>query len=122
MYRKFLFGLISLSFASATLLSNAAQTDRYLVTTTISSNGAVLGKPALLVEPGTDSSAIVSGANGYELSLNISPEEKNAVLAKSSVKTSTGEAHPSLLLEIGKESTVKIGEIELRLLVTKAEN
>ena len=120
MFRKIYFGLFVLAVSSFAQSSFAVASGDYLVTATVSSNGVVLGKPTLLVVSGVDASVQVSGENGYKLSLNITSSPNNTVLAKSFVKTSSGEINPSVLLEIGKESTVKSGSVELHLLVNKA--
>ena len=120
MFRKIYFSLFMLAVSSFIPSSFAATDGDYLVTATVSSNGVVLGKPTLLVVSGVDSAVQVSGKSGYKLSLNVTPLPNNTVLAKSFVKTSSGEINPSVLLEVGKESTVKSGSVELHLLVNKA--
>ena len=120
MFRKINFGLFILAISSFAPSLFAAEKPDYLVTATVYSKGVVLGKPSLLVVSGVESSVQVSGENGYKLSLNVTSSPNNTVLAKSIVKTSSGEINPSLLLEVGKESTVKSGEVELHLLVNKA--
>jgi len=120
MFRKIYLGLVVLVVSSFAFYSSAATKGDYIVTATVSSNGVVLGKPTLLVTSGVDASVQISGENGYSLSLNVTTSANNTVLAKSFVKTSSGEINPSLLLEIGKESVTKSGAIELHLLINKA--
>jgi hypothetical protein len=120
MLRKIYFCLFVIAVSSFMPSAFATTNGDYLVTATVTSNGVVLGKPTLLVVSGVDASVQVSGASGYTLILNVTSSANNTVLAKSLVETATGEINPSLLLEIGKETTVKSGAVELHLLVNKA--
>ncbi|RYY03263.1 MAG: hypothetical protein EOO53_08905 [Gammaproteobacteria bacterium] len=120
MLRKIYFCLFVLTASSFAYSAFAEKNGDYEVSAAITSNGVLLGKPTLFVISGVDASVQMSGENGYKFSLNVTPSANNTVLAKSSVKTNSGDINPSLMLEIGKESIVKSDGVELHLLVNKA--
>src|SRR5690606_28474810 len=90
----------------------------YLVSFSVSENGAHLGEPRILVEARKSASIISSGEDGYELTVIITPLEENSALVSATLKTVTDEMSPTIAVELGKQEKARVGGLELQILAT----
>jgi hypothetical protein len=100
------------------LFSFSALADsKYAIQTSISQNGVLLGSPSLLVEP--ESEAGVAEEGKYKLSLTASKIKDGMVFVKTNLEVGDEKHAPSMLIDIGKETTLKIGEITFQILLKR---
>jgi hypothetical protein len=102
--------------------SSVPRQESYAINAKVSSNGVVLGEPALLVEQGTTATVAVDGAGGYELEVNVRPATTDSDQALVGVELTTGgeEISSTLVVELGEPATVSVDDVDLVLLVRPA--
>ncbi|WP_041522887.1 hypothetical protein [Gilvimarinus agarilyticus] len=106
----FLFCAVLLSFAF-----NAQAANDYMVSATIISKGEVLGTPSMLVTKGKKAVTRSGGDKGYELSLTVTSDNDNTAFAETRLTAAGRTIEPKLTIIVGEQSSVKDGELELKL-------
>lgn len=100
------------------LFSFSALADsNFSIQTSISHNGVLLGSPSLMVDPESESGAAEQGK--YKLLLTASIIKDGMVFVKTNLEVGEEIHTPSMLVEVGKEATLKMGETTFRILITK---
>ena len=90
----------------------------YFVKVEITNSEQLIGSPALLLEQGMESK--ISEEGRYKLSLSATPSGSDKVLIKTVLDLDNETLAPSMLVELGKETRVSLGETTLRFTVKDA--
>ena len=121
MVRNFILSILAGGLLTC-LSVTAEELNHYVVAATIIEDGVVLGAPTLTVIPGEKTSVQVSGDQGYELSLTLSPATDGHVLVQPIVITRTNNISPSFLSELGKETHVRNNNLEFKVSISAFES
>ena len=117
MVRNFILSILAGGLLTC-LSVTAEELNQYVVATTIIEDGVVLGAPTLIVTPDEETAVQVSGDQGYNLSLTLSPTADGHVLVQPVIVTSTNNSSPSFLSELGKETHVHDNNLEFKVTVS----
>ena len=83
----------------------------------IHENEELLGSPSIVVEENKQAS--ISVENIYKVSLTVKEHKNNSVYVPFKLNIKGKEHAPSLVVELGKEASVKIGKMQLSVIVSK---
>lgn len=112
------FSVFLLCLASFPLLAG----DAYTIETEIIVDDVMVGSPTISVYSGTEAKVVTQGQ--YELLLTATAQEDDKVFISTSLTLDGEIVKPSLLVKLGQESSVSIGETTLKIVVQRyaAEN
>ena len=117
MVRNFILSILAGGLLTC-LSVTAEELNQYVVAATIIEDGVVLGTPTLMVTPDEKTAVQVSGDQGYNLSLTLSPTAEGHVLVQPVIVTRTNNISPSFLSELGKETHVRDNNLEFKVTVS----
>lgn len=120
MVRNFILGILTGGLLTCFSVT-AEELNQYVVATTIIEDGVVLGTPTLRVIPDEKASVQVSGDQGYDLSLTLSPTTDDYVLVQPVIITRTNNISPSFLSELGKETHIRDSNLEFKVTISAFE-
>lgn len=110
---KILIALITILVTSPVFAESS-----YLVETKIFESNSLIGSPTLMVKPDVESGAGAEGS--YNLSITASPRDKKRALIKTNLVIGDQVHSPSVLVELGKEAKVSLGQTTLLIKVREA--
>jgi hypothetical protein len=118
MFKRNTFAAIAaLLFMSAPFAAVAG--DSFKVSATLSHKGVVFASPVLVVRDRALASVEVAGENGYKLALTVSDIGDGKLSIKTNLDSSHGSISPSLIIQPGDLSTVRVGDISVSLKATR---
>ena len=106
-----------IAFVSLLISSSVFAESRYVVKAEILDQAKLLGSPTLVLESGVASGASVEGS--YSLSISASPAGNGRAFLKTELEVGTEAHSPSMMVDLGKESKVTIGNTTLIVVVKK---
>jgi hypothetical protein len=95
--------------------------DSFKVSATLSHNGVVFASPVLVVKDRALASVVVAGENGYKLALTVSDIGDGKLNIKTDLDSSHGSISPTLVIQPGELSSIRIGDLSISLKAVRGE-
>jgi hypothetical protein len=80
----------------------------------------LLSTPEMVLQPGSLGKAIVDGADGYELELEIAEISSSKVQLSGSFDSHRGRLAPKVIVSLGEKVTLKAEDLSLVIMVERA--
>jgi hypothetical protein len=93
--------------------------DSFKVSATLSHKGVIFASPVLVVGDRALASVEVAGENSYKLALTVSDIGDGKLNIKTNLDSSHGSISPTLIVQPGELSTVRVGDISISLKATR---
>lgn len=91
--------------------------DAYLVEAKIYNEENLIGSPTLALK--SSDAALIQDGEHYTLELSLIPTDETTAKLSATLTVNGEKISPSLLVELGKASTVKLGDLGLSVVVRK---
>ena len=113
-----IFAAVAFTAFSASSLATAPGS--FKVSATLSHSGKIFASPSAVVVAGQPASIEVSGADGYKISLTVTDVAVDKIQVVAQVNSAHGSMHPTVIVRPNQPATVSVGDLELRLSVTRS--
>ena len=114
---RFVKATAPLVIAALCCLSPALAGNTYKVSAEITESGKQVASPTVVVNSGTPAVMKISGDNGYEFAVEVTPADKGTIDVTARVRTGKGEFSTKLNGNLDTPMTVSTGDIGLKITV-----
>ncbi len=95
--------------------SHAVAATTYKVVASLSHSDHVFGTPVVIVKPDTPAQITVTGPNGYDLQITVSPAGADKLKVATTLHSQYGSMSPVLVVRPGEPASVSYGGMSILL-------